>query len=52
LIEEEHIPDAEVDAVMNDPTEREVAAVARGATRRFDRQQGVQPIAMELAGAT
>lgn len=52
LIEEEHVPPGEVDAVLNDPTEREVSGIARRATRVYDRQQGVQPITMALAGVT
>src|SRR5262249_51628940 len=49
LIEEEHIPPNEVDAVMNDSTEREIPGVARLAAKKYPRERGVQSIAKELA---
>jgi hypothetical protein len=49
LIEDEQIPPNEVDVIMNDITEREIADVAERADRSFNRDQGVEPIATELA---
>jgi hypothetical protein len=52
LIEEERIPPEEVDAVMNDITERELDEVERRAAKRFSHRLGAKPIARELTGAT
>ena len=50
LIEDEKVPLGEVDAVMNDPTEQEIASVATHAAKRYSMELGVHGIATELAG--